>query len=510
MSDYSESNPLDYLGNPVYEVDYLNTLNTVTSTLSPNDAADYFDKTLSHFEEGSYIDKKTATTILRSVRKLIRDDQIYQAFKTDGFSKLPFGSYSNEVYPILYDLVQRHPDVFNQQDDQIGNKLLKSFVDDPKKGLSITAKAAQKYVNDPTLYLWSILDVIKNRQAISCIKNDPELLSTLLSIVVYLCQNSDEYRNERLVEWFSIIDDELLSEQSKDEQYLRQVYISLCYLRDEARKFNKKKQLQLKLPINKMIIHLNYDHVQGPILALLVDRAELNPDELNNKKLIRTLFTVAENKNLKSTIVLMKLATSDNLVREVFGNGDWLLKELPETVDTIRLFLVAFEHVEMRDEISRNQNFIPFLKTIIKKLNSSGVITIVCTVIRRIQLDQAYVKSMSDQGLVSTFIQTAKSTDDETKVSSHSLLLFLNTVAEHSYLDEYVSMTKFVSDKVKTDKSLSEIASYVAVTFAQYSNCRQKFRELHLDDFFETQKGNKKSKRLAKNAEKFLDRMNSE
>ena len=511
-SEEFDNEDIRYLGNQVFEVGYLNTLNSATETLSTRDAPAYFRNTLSHFADYDYVDNKTATTILRSVRKLIRQKQMYEIFKTDGFFRLPYGSYPKELYPIIYDLLQNHSDIFNQQVGKVEENLLKSFISDPKKGLSITANAAQKYVKDDNSSLYPVLDVIKNEEAISSVKNNPELLNNFLSIIVYLCQNSDEYRKARLSTWFTTICQNLLSKGTND-QCLRQIYVTLNYLRDESKKLSKKQQLQLSLPIDRMITHLNTENARGPILALLVDRAELNPDELNNQKLINKLFDIAENKNLKATIVLMKIASSENLARNVFGDGNWLQNDLPETVDTIRLFLVIFEHTELRSEIARNQNFIPFLKAIIQNLHSSGVVTIVCTIIRRLDkqvLNQKFVKSMSEQGLISTFIETAKNTDDETKVSSHSLLLFLNTLAGSAYIDEYISMCKYVADKTTKDQSLSEIASYVAVTFAQYEKCRQKFIELHLDDFFRKKKDDKKSKRLAKNAEKFLNYIDNE
>ena len=512
-SEEFDNGDVRYLENSVFEVGYLNTLNNATETLSANDAPFYFRYTLNHFSEGDFIDNKTATTVLQSIRKLIKKKQIYDAFKVEGFYDLPYGSYSKELYPLIYDLLQNHPDIFAQQDDRIEKNLLKSFIDDPKKGLSIIATAAQKYAKNDSLYLWPILDLTKEDKAVSCIKDNPELLSNYLSIVVYLCQSSNEFRENRLVGLFSLICQNILSKNT-DKQLLRQIYITLCYLRDEAKRFSKKKQGQLSLPIDKMISHLSVENAQGPILALLVDRAGLNPDELDNQKLINKLFNVAEkNSNLKATIVLMRLASSLELAKKVFGDGEWLLKELPDTVDTIRLFLVIFEHTDLRPEIARNENFIPFLKTIIQKLKSSGVITIVCTVIRRLDkkiLNQKFVKSMSEQGLVDTFIQTAKNTDDETKVSSHSLLLFLNTLAGSTYLEEYINMCSYIADKTKKDQSLCEIASYVAVTFAQYDKCRQKFVELHLDDFFRKKKDDRKSKRLAKNAEKFLSNIDNQ
>lgn len=505
-SEFEDKNII-YLKNSIFEVGYLNTLNNAIETLSANDAPFYFRYTLNHFRESDCMDEPTATTILRSIKKLIKNDEIYDAFVENGFPKLPYGSYSKEVYPILYDLILNHPDIFGHQAEQTKSNLLKSFVNDPKKGLSIVGTAAQRYVKRGIPALMTILDLLKEDKAIARVKDNQELLTSYLSIIVYLCQNNDEYRENRLTDLFSVIGQKVLSKDT-DKQMLRQIYISLCYLRDEAKSLGKRKSSQLYFPIDKMISHLSVENAQGPILALLVERAESNSSELNNQKLINKLFSVAEkNSNLKATIVLMKLASTEELARSVFGNGEWLQKELPETVDTIRLFLVIFEHTELRSEIANNPNFIPFLKNIIQKLKSSGVITIVCTVIRRLDkkiLNQKFVKAMSQQGLVSTFIETAKNTDDETKVSSHSLLLFLNTLAGSTYLDEYVNMCSYVAEKTKKDQSLSEIASYVAVTFVQYEKCKKKFIELHLDDFFRRKKDDSSSKRLAKNAEKFL------
>ena len=102
------------------------------------------------------------------------------------------------------------------------------------------------------------------------------------------------------------------------------------------------------------------------------------------------------------------------------------------------------------------------------------------------------------------FVEKAKDTDDHTKVSSHSLLLFLNTIAEYTYLDEFLDLCKIVVDKTMNDQNLCEIASYVAVTFAKYGELRDRMVQLKLDQFFIDKTDDRKYRRLSKNAEKFL------
>ncbi|KAK8899243.1 hypothetical protein M9Y10_001554 [Tritrichomonas musculus] len=493
---------VEFLSNPVFEEGYLASFREHAENLTPSEASQYFESIFGHFSEDDYVDDQTARAILRSTRSVIKDDQIYQVFKKSAFSKLPYGRFSHHLYPILRDLIFEHPDIFGADPEVTTSNLVRSFLDDPKKGLSITASAAEMYVKDEDDSLLPVLDVLKSGEVMDCVKSDRKLLDSFLSVIVYLCQNSAAYKDGNCVDWFLNVSDVILS-KSSNKRSLRQIYVTLNYLRDCT---EDERQGDLNLPIEKMIGHLTTETAQGPILSLLVDRAQTRPSDLNDKRLISSLFKTAETGNLKATLVLMQLSTNESFVKTVFGTGSWLLKGLPTVTDTVRLFLVLFEHEVFRDEmIVGNDHFIPFLNFIIQGMNSSGAVSLVSRILKRVPIDPLFVSQLDRQGLVSSFIETAKRTDDVSRISSYSLLIFLNEIGQHGYLEQYLTTADFVADETKKRQGgLDEVASFVAVTLARYESCRQRFVELDLDAFFRSKVNDKSSKRMAKNAEKFL------
>lgn len=488
---------IPFLRNPVYDEDFFENLKKANELLSADNAQDYFDALMVHFQQEE-CNLENATTILNTILQDIQNDDIFEVFKEQSFYQLPFGQFPKPIFDIIYDVLQKDPSVLCEDDFGKPEQFQAAVRSDPRKGLSVIAMLSQKYIEDQELYAWPVVDVLLNKDIASTLYTDPQLLSSSLSILVFLVQKSQEYAEARLTQIFKHIDRNILTE-NHDDKSLRQIYVALCYLRDEAKKIGKVNSILL--PFEKMCRDLDSQKAQGPILALLVDNN--NPEDLKYPELIQKLFEVAQH-NLKASIVLMKLATSKSCATYVFGDGEWLLKKLPDTVDTLRLFLVIFKHQFIRVQCANNKNFIPFLKLIIEQLNSAGVVTIVCTIIRRIELDEQYVKNLGKQGLVKAFIQSATQNDDDTKVASHSLLLFLNTIAEYAYLDDYLSIIPFIVDKTTHDKNLSEIASYIDVTLAKYQECLDKMIELNLDKFFRKQVSNPNSPKMQKNAKKFL------
>ena len=478
--------------------DFVRNVKAASRQLEADDAAQFFKVVLDHFHD-SDLPREAGNAILHTIRRLLSRPEIVNVIRDkEVLNNLPYeeSEYTDGIYDVIFDVLQFAPDLFT---DDVAKKenFVQCLQEDPRKGLAIIARCAKRYVNEDEAldYPWPILDLlVKHTNVIAT----PELIPNFISVVVYLNQNSDEYRTSRLEKCWEKVCSLL---KTRDNSLLRPIYTGLCYLRDEFKKIKKSP----KLPLEHILDHLSVNDCQGPALALLVDRAHTNPREIASKELIEKLFDVAENDhNLKATLVLMKLASDPKIADDVLGNGRWLLKKLPEAVDTLRLFLVIFNHNDLRARCAENKNFIDFLIFAIEELGSSGVITIVCTIIRRIPIDKQFVHQLADKGLVKVFVQKARETDDSTKVSSHSLLLFLNTIAEYSYLDEFLGLVDIVVDKTTNDQNLCEIASYVAVTFAKYDQLRDRMVQLKLDQFFRDKKDDRKYKRLSKNAEKFL------
>ena len=543
---------LDY--NELKEIneDFISDLNSAAAFVAPKNAKSFFMSILGHFDDKN-LDNSIGNTILNTIRGVLQRDEIAEIFMREELIHfLPYenSDYDDYVFDIISDLLKSQPNIFDEKFVQ-KDKFVQVLQRNPHKALSIIATFAKMYIEDEEFETiinpWPLLDLLIKQYA--PLTSDPELMDSYLYVVVFLNQNSDEYRQNRLEKcWERLVSLlrsqkilklqplQFMSKESKHSDLtlaVRKIYTALCFLRDEYANLPQRKHPDL--PLKYMKYHLLFEDCQGPILALLIEEKpqriisadesdiestsflsrsdnEMNPelDDLLNYGILHVLFAVAE-KNLKASLVLMKIANSNTaLAKKVFecydvlGIGNWMRRDLPKFSDTIRLFLVIFKHYEIRPQIAENENFIPFLKKCLQDFGNAGSITVVCTIIRRIPLNEKFVKELSDTGLVKLFIKSALEIKDDAKISRHSLLLFINTIAEYAYLSEYLTIIDFVVNVVTNDKNLCEIASFVALTLARYPVCMSEMLSMKMEDFFKAQVNNKKYKRLAKNAEKFI------
>ncbi|OHT08637.1 hypothetical protein TRFO_22712 [Tritrichomonas foetus] len=444
------------------------------------------------------LNTKTGGQILMAIRKFCHAPELLAKFTEKDILLLPNKNeeYDNFIFTVVYDLLHLKPSLFT-----------KEFVNKHNFGmcvkrcphliLSILSRYAQDVVNNKFNFdtPWPFVDIL--------IKESDLFLSTdekleYISILIYLCQNDPLFRRKRLNDCWEIVVKAL---DGKPES--RQIYIALNYLRDVYKMIKEMPEL----PIVRIINDVHTVELQGPLLALLADAADADPLSIRDAELTQKLLNIAErNESLKATVVLMKLSENEKIAREILTDGYWFVKKLPEPVDTLRLFLAIFKHQSLRAEMARLETFIPFLNYMVEELGTPGVLTILCTIVRRVPLSRDVVLQMAKDDFIHNYVTRALeiNTEDDSNVVTHSLLLFVNTIAEFCYLPEYNTLLKLVVDTTMQVEALCEIASFVAVTLAHYSQCAEKMIDMRLKEYFEKHLKDKEHKRLAKNAEKFL------
>ena len=442
------------------------------------------------------IDTSAKKRILSAIRSMINSQDIREFFTEKHLLDLPYDDdeCADEICDIVFDVLNFNPDLFTKHFTDKKHFLQVARIR-PQKTLALISRAAKNFLNrknDFELPMPLIELLIDNHKEFL----KPELFESYTSFVIFLAQEVSLFRKKCLRKIWDIYC--ALLDGSVES---RRIYCILCYLRDEF----KHTDIVPELPIVRIINDIQIHELQSPILALLVDRAATDSESIRDAELTQKLLNIAEkDASLKATVVLMKLSDNLKIAKDIISDGYWFTRKLPEPVDTLRLFLAVFRHHELRAEIAQLENFIPFLRFVIEEIGTPGVITILCTIMRRIPLSKEFIDKLNQEGFVHEFVEKTLETDDESKVSIHSLLLFINTLSEYTFLPEYLSVTPIVVQYVKKESNLQEIASYVALSLARYPQCLKKMVELELPEFFEQHRKDKQRPRLAKNAPKFL------
>ena len=175
---------------------FLDTLRDCSRDLSEEEAPGYFRTVLGHFEDTNLKDKY-GKEILISIRKIIRKNDIFDVFKNKKeILRLPFiyKVYNDEVYAIIYDIVNRDPSVLDTEFcDQ--DHFVNSVKEDPRKALSIIYIFANKLIDNPDSYPspWPLLRLLIDHANLFIV---PELVECYVSILCKLCCECEPYSNE--------------------------------------------------------------------------------------------------------------------------------------------------------------------------------------------------------------------------------------------------------------------------------------------------------------------------
>ncbi|OHS92712.1 hypothetical protein TRFO_40969 [Tritrichomonas foetus] len=470
----SDSIPFKILENPS-SASFKTELERITPILTPNDADSFFDILLGHFSKKIQI--PVGEAILISIRKLIRNEEIRYIF-VDGeyIHRLPFSSqiFSDLVFNIIYDFVRLDPNVF---DATLCSLFAQMFSFNPEKSLVILANYAQK-IND-TDDPWAMLDLLFYE---SKHFNNRKTGKQYLTLLTFLCSNYEDYAEGRGENcWKQIC------------SMLTKNYIDVLQTGYDALRIIYKYYPNGSLPISAIKANLELDLVQPNIFAFLLSLPIDHP-ELKKPELINCLINCAETSE-KAITVLLQLATNVKNAEAILKQKEWTKKQLPTLMDTLRLFLVIFQHDELRLQlISERRSFVAFLSKLVE-LGTSGVLTVITTILRRVDLDSEFVKVLDESGFLHAFIVSAKRADDD--ISMHSCLLLISTCAKIEYVPSYLEITVTIARLVKKDEFLTKIASYVAVELRKYRECAEIFTEYKLDDYFTENLDNPKIQKIA-------------
>ena len=466
------------LGDP-YDDGFIQYLLRVPQNINQRESSKFFKIILSHFSRN--IPKEIGSAIMMVIRVLIRNEKIRDIFVTQGFAdQIPFKNkyYVDESFCILNELVKNCPEAF---DEELTNKFASILTHSPSKSLSILCSYAKQFNDLNTDNPWPMIDILIQA---SKYFTKPNLLPNYSSILLHLCSKYPDYCSARGGYCWIILKSILESES--DITSLDVCYNSLAALFD----FYKEGDI----PIDSIKKHLKNPEISDSVLSFLAVLAndndasneDLNTDSksihsvFHDSGIINSLLSIAKS-NVKATLVLMKASSDMKIASNVLGKGEWMASSLPLPTDTLRLFLVIFGHQRLRNKIISLPTFVPFLKSM-TAINNSGVVTIICTILRRVSINQEMLDLMSSECFLDNYFQTAIHLGDQ--VSLHSFLLLLDTLSKVGFTSEFVGACEKLVYLVKNDQHLNQIASYVAANLCKYEECAMKMKKLKLDAYF--------------------------
>ncbi|EAX88252.1 hypothetical protein TVAG_089000 [Trichomonas vaginalis G3] len=450
-------------------------------TLHYSQSREFFEILLNYFQQS--IDEETGNLILYTIAKVLCNDRHLDVFIKENFAlQLPYRQrmFQDSVFEIIFVLVSLGPHCFD--DSRITKQFAPLIKRNPKKSLTILAIYAQKfaYIENP----WPMVDLLiqESQRFIG-----PELAANYVSLLTTLCIKYEDYCQGRAEHcWRKIC--ALLNET--DIMTLKVVYCGLCNI--------SKVYTGGELPIDPIRAHLRVKDLQRPVLTLLIS-VPLHGEESCDRPLLQTLCSLSERDD-KATMVLMKASSDPVFADFLVENAKlWLGKELPTPIETLRLFLSVFKFKELRQTIAESPDFYEFLKMITNQENGNSL-SMLCTIIRRIELNEQIISNLSDSGFLRAFF--AMAADLNTTTSKHSALLMLDTISRIAYSREFMKMCDMINDIINERGELTEVAILVAAELCTYKKCELAFKRKRLDEYIKTLLVDPQLKRPA---QKFLD-----
>lgn len=486
--------------------EFIKQLAGVPNNLDKNNIKEFYSTLSSLFDRDDLQENSLNQSLIALYKVLTcKDDYFLKVFQEKDFiSRLPYNtqyqSAQNSLFDVLYAISSNAPASFNEfAADQISQHLLQK---DQMKTLTIIGIYAKKF--DELKKPWEMLDIlIKNSQDFY---SKDECCQNYVSLLAFLCKK-DDYRKERIEECWECVCNSL---NTNNEPILATVYNCLCILYE----LDREKISTLDFPIEHCSNHLlKKQDVSQSVISLLFryqpnfdpgsdgryfSRSRRMSTSQNYQsslmlKLIQSLTQVATN-DVNANLILVKMATDENIARLILHDSTWMVKNLPSAIDTMRLFAVILSHENLRNVIMSKKETIDFLKQICN-LNASGVLTAICIFIRRFPLTEEYINELSNNQFLTQFFSTAFEHNDETTL--HAALVMADTVAKICCVQELPQYCKKIAELSKSDSTLALTAGKVAVEMCKYPECVLKFKALKLDEYYAGKVRNQHLKKIA-------------
>ena len=378
---------------------------------------------------------------------------------------------------LVYLLAETVPESLNTISSEIEAAVSKF----PKQILWIICVYAQKLpeINNP----WKIVDILLTHCDDFKVKPFAE---DYVSLLAYLVNISDEFCATRGQKAWNAICEVM---KIKNEDIVIRCYAALTKIADAMGSVEN-------FPTGLMCQHLKRVNLQRSCVSLLL---HVQPKRLT-QALVSALLKLAQ-KELKVTLILMKMATIKANAQVILADTEWLTWKLPTPIDTMRLFAVLLGHKMLRPQIAEKPEIPQFLMNLLD-LSACEILNVICTFMRRLPLTTEIVENMSDCGLFQSYFEM--SLENENMGVVQSGLLVANTVAKVAYVSEFDYVVEKIIGFVRGRSAMMSIALTVGVSLCRYSECVDVFKQNRFESLLRRRR---QDPSLEKLAEKFLAQM---
>ena len=454
--------------------DFYDQLKDAARNLKPDQVRPYFKTVLGSFrrtEKEGGLDKESKKALLQSIYRVLTVPDFRTIFVEHWFaSALPFSDTEmiDDLLSVLFLLVKSAPEIF---DDSIARSFSHLVKHRPAKCLQLIALFAQHFadVSCP----WYMVDVLfdKSRHFAT-----PELVVRYSETFAYLVSTYSRYAKERGADAFTKVCELLDTEKYES---LIKIYNSLCIIANAVP--------EVVPPFEAVKQHVRIPELQGSVLNLLLI-VPLDYKESNDRVLLRRLFRAAEKDN-KGALVLMRLAKEPAIASTMVSEASWMEKSLPTIIDTLRIFLVVFQHRELRQAIGEDPGFIIFLNRLIDEESGDDdkgnemLHALALKILRRIDpLTPELIQELSTSGFIHDFLQHELEYD--TKGSKHDAILMIDTIGKCCYTRELITACKKLRDFIFEEGDEWQNACIAAIDLCKLKKCAKLFREMSLIEYF--------------------------
>lgn len=432
---------------------FLQELQNAQDYLQPNQAKPFFRIVLQHFEE--MVPLEIGQKILTTLCHVLAVKKNMSYFAAGDFAlNLPFRqkNLTNNVLDVLYTVITRCPEAVTED---LANLFAKLIIRNPKKSLVLISVYTQFF--DDLENPYPFIDMLFNGEQYFLSK---ETAFDYISLLMYLTREFPSFREGRCHEVYEIA---LKGLKSEDDEV---VEISFNCLATVANYID-----DIEIPSKEIKTFISNKQVRKSVLNYL---AVCPPFEDSTPKFIKSILKIAQD-DVLATLVLMKLTSQQVEVARILADDSrWMNADLPTPEDTFRLFLVVFSHKDLRNKLSRTEEFVPFLQSLVD-LHNTPMHFALCTILRRVKITRELVKRMSDARLISSFLETA----DEigTVDARYASILFCDTIAKVTFTKELVPMCEALVETVENEDDNFGKAIALSMVLTEHERCLNKLKK---------------------------------
>ena len=437
---------------------------------------EFFQGTVYHFL--GVIPEKIGKEILSTFSILFHQSDSYTLFFTrHGYTQfLPFHqkNLTDYLLDVLYEISVVDPRAFTKTVVDLFGRMV---VRRPNKALIIIANLLRNFSNqDYQIYIVNTLFDGAFRFQV------PESGTTYAQLLTYLATQYPEICEQREIDIYNCLLPLLLADDADTINY---AYAGLSFIAS--------KRDDLAMPFSETSMHIRHEEVAEAALNFLMV-APLFSSEVVPQRLINNLILTAE-KYPQAALVLMRLAEERNIAQYLIQTSEWMSLKLPTYDHTLRLFLVVFSHIQLRNEVGKCEYFIDFL-TNQANVADAKVLNLLSKIVRRVDLDPALVDAMSQGEFIAAYLARSDVLDT---VKTHYLgILMMDTIAKHCFTREMIPMCKTVCASIKENGENSEAALRLAIDLCSYRRCASRLHDLKIYEWIENNISRIKAQKMAK------------